>query len=131
MHAKRITADLGNAVAGYRCAAGRYASQRAHVKALLHRCRAEALSMNIIRGTILLSCATFFLTATSLWAVLPLPRTGQEKCYGRLGSGVAQIPCAGTGQDGDIRAGVPMARSEVYPHLLRLCRPLRRPDSGL
>ena len=32
-----------------------------------------------------------------------LPRTGQIKCYD---SGGAEIPCAGTGQDGDTKAGV-------------------------
>src|SRR3989304_4795284 len=33
-----------------------------------------------------------------------LPRTGQTTCYDTAG---AVIPCAGTGQDGEIQAGVP------------------------
>ena len=35
--------------------------------------------------------------------VIDLPVTGQTKCYDPNG---AEISCAGTGQDGDIRAGV-------------------------
>ena len=35
--------------------------------------------------------------------IAPLPQTGQTKCYNSAGT---EIPCAGTGQDGDIRAGV-------------------------
>jgi hypothetical protein len=35
---------------------------------------------------------------------IDLPRTGQTKCYNATG---AEISCAGTGQDGEIRAGVP------------------------
>jgi hypothetical protein len=34
---------------------------------------------------------------------IQLPQTGQTKCYDSAGS---EIPCAGTGQDGEIRAGV-------------------------
>ena len=34
---------------------------------------------------------------------IQLPRTGQTKCYDSSGN---EIPCAGTGQDGDIQAGV-------------------------
>jgi hypothetical protein len=33
-----------------------------------------------------------------------LPQTGQTTCYNTEGN---VIPCAGSGQDGDIRAGVP------------------------
>jgi hypothetical protein len=35
--------------------------------------------------------------------VIQLPQTGQTTCYDTAGT---VIPCAGTGQDGDIRAGV-------------------------
>jgi len=35
--------------------------------------------------------------------VIGLPQTGQTKCYDAVGD---QIPCAGTGQDGNTRAGV-------------------------
>lgn len=38
-------------------------------------------------------------------AALELPRTGQTLCYDSSG---AQIPCAGTGQDGEIRSGAPI-----------------------
>ncbi|OLN25294.1 hypothetical protein DVDV_3469 [Desulfovibrio sp. DV] len=33
-----------------------------------------------------------------------LPQTGQERCYDSLGR---EVPCAGTGQDGEIRSGTP------------------------
>jgi hypothetical protein len=36
-------------------------------------------------------------------ATIQLPQTGQYKCYNTTGT---EIPCAGTGQDGDVRAGV-------------------------
>jgi len=35
--------------------------------------------------------------------VISLPWTGQEKCYNSTG---VEIPCAGTGQDGDVQAGI-------------------------
>jgi hypothetical protein len=37
-------------------------------------------------------------------APAPVPQTGQTQCWDTAG---ALIPCAGTGQDGDIQAGVP------------------------
>ena len=36
-------------------------------------------------------------------SVISLPKTGQTKCYDTLGN---EIPCSGTGQDGEIQAGV-------------------------
>jgi hypothetical protein len=36
--------------------------------------------------------------------IVAIPQTGQTKCYDSAGS---EISCAGTGQDGEIRAGVP------------------------
>jgi uncharacterized repeat protein (TIGR01451 family) len=36
-------------------------------------------------------------------SVICLPKTGQTKCYNTYGG---EIPCAGTGQDGEIQAGV-------------------------
>jgi hypothetical protein len=40
-------------------------------------------------------------------AVISLPKTGQTECYYPAGcSGVCEMPCAGTGQDGEIQAGV-------------------------
>lgn len=38
------------------------------------------------------------------WLRIQLPQTGQTTCYDSAG---VAIPCAGTGQDGDIQAGVP------------------------
>ncbi len=35
-----------------------------------------------------------------------LPATGQTKCFNYPGFGPAEIPCAGTGQDGELRRGV-------------------------
>jgi uncharacterized repeat protein (TIGR01451 family) len=40
----------------------------------------------------------------SIAGLINLPQTGQVTCYNTSGT---VIPCAGTGQDGDIRAGVP------------------------
>ena len=40
---------------------------------------------------------------SALEGVIHLPRTGQTKCYNTAGT---EIPCAGTGQDGEIQAGV-------------------------
>ncbi|MCX5885263.1 MAG: DUF1566 domain-containing protein [Proteobacteria bacterium] len=36
-------------------------------------------------------------------SVISLPQTGQTKCFGTYGN---EIPCSGTGQDGEIQAGV-------------------------
>jgi hypothetical protein len=47
---------------------------------------------------------TIFLSATFAFAgAIQLPQTGQTKCYDTNGN---QISCAGTGQDGEVRAGV-------------------------
>ena len=50
------------------------------------------------------------ISGSTLWPVrtgqsgtFDLPQTGQTKCYDTTGN---EIPCAGTGQDGDIQAGV-------------------------
>src|SRR3990170_1376452 len=53
----------------------------------------------LIPGTLLLlATSTVFATGT-----IQLPQTGQTKCYDSAGT---EITCAGTGQDGEIRAGV-------------------------
>jgi hypothetical protein len=44
-----------------------------------------------------------FLTSTTFAGTVNLPRTGQTKCYDTAGT---EISCSGTGQDGDIQAGV-------------------------
>jgi hypothetical protein len=46
-----------------------------------------------------------FLIQLSFAGTIQLPQTGQTKCYDSSGN---VINCAGTGQDGDIRAGVPL-----------------------
>ena len=45
----------------------------------------------------------FLCTAFAFAGTIQLPKTGQTKCYDTSG---AEISCAGTGQDGDIQAGV-------------------------
>jgi len=45
----------------------------------------------------------FFVSGLAHAGTVNLPRTGQTKCYDING---IEIPCAGTGQDGEIRAGV-------------------------
>ncbi|QOX79605.1 DUF1566 domain-containing protein [Trichlorobacter lovleyi] len=44
-----------------------------------------------------------FCICTSLAAPAPVPATGQTSCYNTAGS---EIPCSGTGQDGDLQVGV-------------------------
>ena len=44
-----------------------------------------------------------FLATVAFAGTVNLPRTGQTKCYDEAGT---EISCAGTGQDGDIQAGV-------------------------
>ena len=43
--------------------------------------------------------------------VLDLPRTGQTKCYDATGK---DIVCTGTGQDGELRAGVARNARSTY-----------------
>jgi hypothetical protein len=50
-----------------------------------------------------LSLLLIFLSSFAFAGTVNLPRTGQTKCYDAVGH---VIPCAGTGQDGDIQAGV-------------------------
>jgi hypothetical protein len=44
-----------------------------------------------------------FLASTTFAGTVNLPKTGQTKCYDSVGT---EISCAGTGQDGEIQAGV-------------------------
>jgi len=50
-----------------------------------------------------LSFLFVFLTSNAFAGTVNLPQTGQTTCYDTAGS---VIPCAGTGQDGEIQAGV-------------------------
>ncbi|MCX5885086.1 MAG: DUF1566 domain-containing protein [Proteobacteria bacterium] len=52
-----------------------------------------------------LSVMFFLLTSSSFAGTVDVPRTGQTKCYDSSYPAM-EIPCAGTGQDGDIQAGV-------------------------
>jgi len=45
----------------------------------------------------------FLISGVAFAGAINLPQTGQTKCWDQYGS---EIPCAGTGQDGDIKAGV-------------------------
>ncbi len=56
------------------------------------------------RKTTFLSLLISFLFTTTIFAgTVQLPQTGQTKCYDSAG---AEIVCTGTGQDGEIRAGM-------------------------
>ena len=46
-----------------------------------------------------------FLPLSALAATITLPQTGQTKCYDPSGNTFNEIPCAGTGQDGDKQMG--------------------------
>ena len=59
-----------------------------------------------IKTTIILLIAFFAVFSCTVFAfagTIQLPQTGQTKCYDTNGY---QISCAGTGQDGEVRAGV-------------------------
>jgi hypothetical protein len=60
------------------------------------------IRLRFILFTALFLNSTFFIHHASA-GVIQLPHTGQTKCYNSAG---AEISCAGTGQDGDLRAGV-------------------------
>ncbi len=60
---------------------------------------------NSSRWLVLLMLFLVGVTATTAWGgQVQLPQTGQTNCYDMLDT---QIACTGTGQDGDIQAGVP------------------------
>jgi hypothetical protein len=61
------------------------------------------MSKKIIRLSLLALLLSSIIVSISFAGTIQLPQTGQTKCYDSTG---AVIPCAGTGQDGDIRAGV-------------------------
>ena len=44
---------------------------------------------------------------------IQLPKTGQTKCYDTAGT---QIPCAGTGQDGEVQMGMPWPSPRFHDH---------------
>jgi hypothetical protein len=56
-----------------------------------------------MKKSYVLSLMLVFLTSLSFADTINLPKTGQTICYDRAG---IEIPCAGTGQDGEIQAGV-------------------------
>ena len=61
--------------------------------------------MNTKRTTagLIVFLTIFLCTTFALAGAIQLPQTGQTKCYDTNGY---QISCAGTGQDGEVRAGV-------------------------
>jgi hypothetical protein len=60
------------------------------------------IQLRFILFTVLIFNSTFFIQHASA-GVIQLPQTGQTKCYNTAG---AEISCAGTGQDGNLRTGV-------------------------
>jgi hypothetical protein len=59
----------------------------------------------MVEKGVLLALPMFLILSLPVFAgTAQLPMTGQTVCYDSSG---AAIPCAGTGQDGDLRAGVP------------------------
>jgi len=53
--------------------------------------------------TFIITGFLLFLPVLLLAGTIQLPQTGQTKCYNSAG---LEIGCAGTGQDGEIQAGV-------------------------
>jgi uncharacterized repeat protein (TIGR01451 family) len=56
-----------------------------------------------MKKTYIVSFLCIFLASIAFAGTVNLPQTGQTKCYDSLGN---EISCTGTGQDGEIRAGV-------------------------
>jgi hypothetical protein len=56
-----------------------------------------------MKKTCILSFLFLFLTSISFAGTINLPKTGQTKCWDTNGT---EISCAGTGQDGELQAGV-------------------------
>ena len=63
--------------------------------------RTDKLSSFFLIAAILL--LSFFLSNYAIDGTIQLPKTGQTHCYDTAGNPIA---CAGTGQDGEIQAGV-------------------------
>ena len=61
------------------------------------------MSKRIIPFLYLTLSSIFIIVSTSTAGTIDLPQTGQTKCYNSAGG---EIACIGTGQDGEIRAGV-------------------------
>ena len=72
------------------------------------------LKGNIVMKKIyVLSLLFLFLNSTAFAGTINLPKTGQTKCYETIG---VEIPCAGTGQDGEIQAGVTWPEPRFTDH---------------
>ena len=56
-----------------------------------------------MKKSLVLLLLLVFLTSFAFAGTVNLPKTGQTKCYDTSGN---EIDCAGTGQDGEIQAGV-------------------------
>ncbi|MGC2062825.1 MAG: DUF1566 domain-containing protein, partial [Thermodesulfovibrionales bacterium] len=57
-------------------------------------------------------CLSLLMFRDTAAASITLPQTGQTSCYGANG---AVVNCAGTGQDGDKRAGIPWPNPRFSP----------------
>jgi len=66
-----------------------------------------------MKKSYVLSLMLIFLTSISFAGTINLPKTGQTKCYDTAG---AEIPCADTGQDGEIQAGVAWPEPRFTDH---------------
>src|SRR4030066_1260987 len=61
----------------------------------------------------LISLTLYLLPLTAIAGTIQLPQTGQKTCYDTNG---VVILCPGTGQDGDIQAGVPWPNPRFIDH---------------
>ena len=70
------------------------------------------MSHRIIRLSFLALLISFIIITISFAVTIQLPQTGQTTCYDSAGS---EIACEGTGQDGEIRAGVAWPEPRFTP----------------
>jgi len=54
-----------------------------------------------------LPCIIFFDIQFFTSTIIGQPQTGWDQCYGQTLIGWDEVPCPGTGQDGEQRSGVP------------------------
>ncbi len=64
----------------------------------------KTVKVILIAAIFILFLPVFFSLPRAVAGTVELPKTGQTTCYDSAGSVIA---CPGTGQDGDIKAGVP------------------------
>jgi hypothetical protein len=81
---------------------GREKIQGTHRRVTVKHCKAADMLIYAVIGFMLFTLSLFSVPKVFAAGVINLPRTGQTKCYNESGT---EIACAGTGQDGEIRAG--------------------------